>query len=293
MRPAPGTNGNLEAPRFDVANGVQNSTLFDAVLSGIQGFNYLAAQPDVDKREMGITGFSWGGYATTFLSGLLGNRVKASYAVFGCGFYDKGSYWAKILHDLPTNIQEKWLNYFDAGRRVHGMKAAYFVEASSNDTYFWPEAVDNTLTTIPGKEKNHVWDPNFNHKQMPAGPQMQKIYFDHYLKHSAQPFPSVAITADESMPDKARMLTLKVSIPDQLNITSVCLYYSLKTDNWQNRQWMTIPAKYISRTVYTVNIPAVLAQQAINYYAYGTDSRGVSVASEMMSLEKHSLQKVE
>src|SRR5690242_17751643 len=135
--------GPLEAPRFDIANGLENSTLFDAEVAGIEAFNYLSVQTNVNNKRLGITGYSWGGYSTTFLAGILGSRVKAAYSVFGSGFYEKGSFWKALISDLPDSVRQAWLTWFDAGRRAPKIKAAYFLEAASNDNFFWPEAVQN------------------------------------------------------------------------------------------------------------------------------------------------------
>lgn len=80
---------NGETPRFNLTDGPRSSTLTDAEVAGLEAFNLLKAQPQTDTAKIGITGFSWVGYSTTFLSGLLGNKVKAAYAVFGCGFMIK------------------------------------------------------------------------------------------------------------------------------------------------------------------------------------------------------------
>lgn len=73
-----------EAPRFDLSNGPQSSTLADAITAGLEAFNLLRSRPDVDKNRMGITGFSWGGYSTTMLSGLLGKKVRAAAKCRSC-----------------------------------------------------------------------------------------------------------------------------------------------------------------------------------------------------------------
>ncbi len=83
-----------EGPRLNVTGGPQNSTLFDAGVAGIEAFNFLAAQTNVNNTKMAISGYSWGGYMTTMLSGILGSRVKAAYAIYGCGFYDLGTFWS-------------------------------------------------------------------------------------------------------------------------------------------------------------------------------------------------------
>jgi dienelactone hydrolase len=280
MRPAPGSGQQLEPPRFDIAKGLENSVLFDAGVSGLEAFNFICAQKNVDVKNIGITGFSWGGYATTFLSGILGKRVKAAYAVFGCGYYEKGSFWTKIIAGLPDSVTTPWLKYFDAGRRAPGIKAPYFLEATSNDTYFWPESVENTLSVIHGT-KNHVWDTNFNHKQMPAGPTMQKIYFDYYLKRTGQPFGTAKIVKEQLAADSSKQVIIKLDIPKGVTAASVVLYYSEPTPKWQTRVWVPITAQPVSGNNYTAVIPANLVKKGVNYYAYLTDDRTVAVASDM------------
>jgi dienelactone hydrolase len=271
--------GPLEVPRFDIGDGLQNSTLFDAGVAGLEVFNYIAAQKNVDAKNIGITGFSWGGYATTFLSGILGSRVKASYAVFGCGFYEKATYWVKIIADLPDPIRTAWLKYFDAGRRAQNIKAPYFLEATSNDTYYWPESVMATLQVIPGI-KNHVWDTNFNHKQQPAGPLMQQLYFDYYLKRMGQPFGTATILRTNVQSDSSRRITVKLAMPKGVKATSVVIYYSAPTDKWQTRTWLPLTTQP-EGDYYVAVIPTDMVKKGANYYAYITDDRTVAVASDM------------
>jgi dienelactone hydrolase len=271
---------NGEGPRFDIATGLQNSTLVDAEVAGIEAFNFVSAQKNVDVKNIGITGFSWGGYSTTMLAGILGKKVKATYSVFGCGYYEKGSFWTKIIADLPETVRQSWLKYFDAGRRASNIKAPYFLEATSNDTYFWPEAVAGTLKNIHST-KNHVWDTNFNHKQMPAGPSMQQIYFDYYLKGIGQPFGTVNIAREHVLADSSKKLTIKVNMPEATTVSSVVLYYSEPAANWQTRVWIPLTATANSGDSYEVTVPANLVKKGVNYYAYVTDNRTVAVASDM------------
>ncbi|MEI9944477.1 MAG: dienelactone hydrolase family protein [Chitinophagaceae bacterium] len=277
--------GPLEAPRFDIANGLENSTLFDAGVAGIEAFNYLSVQAIVAKKYIGITGYSWGGYSTTFLSGILGSRVKAAYSVFGSGFYDQGSFWKKMISELPDSVRSSWLKYFDAGRRSHQIKAAYFLEAASNDNFFWPEAVQSTLDAVPGT-KNHVWDTNLNHKQQPAGPAMQQLYFDYYLKNQGQSFTKAKISGIKANPDSSILVTVKLKIPNSISVQSVLLYYSYPDTKWQDRKWMPIKAEQAGKNKYIALIPASIASRPIDYYAYITDDRSVSVCSDMIFSNK-------
>ncbi len=274
--------GPLEVPRFDIAGGLENSTLFDAEVAGIEAYNFLSAQPNVDKKYIGITGYSWGGYSTTFLAGVLGSRVKAAYSVFGSGFYDKGSFWKKLISDLPDSMRTSWLTWFDAGRRARKIRAAYFLEAASNDNFFWPEAVQSTLDAIPGNHKNHAWDPNLNHVQQPAGPAMQMRYFDYYLKGQGEAFCEAKITNIKTKADSSISVTIKIKMPKGVAVQSVLLYYSFSDSKWQNRKWIPIKAEQADKNAFKALIPSAVASKPIDYYAYITDDRSISVSSNMV-----------
>ncbi|MRG47535.1 alpha/beta fold hydrolase [Chitinophaga sp. SYP-B3965] len=269
---------NGEAPRFDLSEGPQSSTLADAIIAGLEAFNLLSAQPNMDVKNIGITGFSWGGYSTTMLAGLLEKKVKAAYAVFGCGFYDLGSFWKEIIRKMPDQDRATWLTHLDAGRRAKHIKAPYFIETGTNDTYFWPEAVMATLREIKGT-KNHAWVPNFNHVQGPNGSQMQQLYFDHYLKGIDQPFGKIQISRRKQQADGTEEIYISVNLPSGIQADSVKIYYSDRSANWQARTWLPLPAQATSPNTYKAVLPSTLKN--IDFYAYMKDSRNVVLSSLM------------
>ncbi len=268
-----------EGPRFDIAAGPQNSTLVDAEVAGIEAFNYLREQPFADSTKMGITGSSWGGYSTTFLSGVLGSKVKASWAYLGCGFYDKGSFWKALIDTMSVVTKSTWLTYLDAGRRAPNIKAPYFLEAASNDTYFWPEAVTATLDAIPGI-KNHFWGPNLNHQGV-ASP-MKQLFFDYYLKGTGYPLASATITQVTSQMDNGKKVFVAASVPAGVTVDSVKLYYSIPDTNWQGRKWMPLEAKLETGTTYSAVLTSDLVSKNVDYYAIVKDNRGVLASSMML-----------
>ena len=272
-----------EGPRLNVTGGPQNSTLFDAGVAGLQAFNYLAKQSNVNAGRMGISGTSWGGYMTTMLSGMLGSRVKAAYSIFGCGYYDAGSFWSSMIAALSPADQVTWETYLDAGRRAPGMTAPYFIEEPSNDTYFWPEAVTATLNAIPGT-KDHVIMPNLNHMELTAAGTMKQLYMAYYLKGTGSPFSSINITGTTKQADGSLLITMNASLPASISVSSVQLYYSVPTANWQTRNWQSLPAVAISGTTYQAMIPASLVDSNVNYYGYLVDSRTVTTSTAMGNL---------
>jgi dienelactone hydrolase len=270
-----------EGPKLNVVGGIQNSTVYDAVVASLQAFNFLSAQTNVDANKMGITGTSWGGYLTTMTSGLLGSRVKAAYSSFGCGFYDTGSFWSELIAAMPADYRSDWLTYLDAGRRANAITAPYFIEEPTNDTYFWPEAVSSTLRAIPGT-KNHVCLANLNHVLMPTSAAMKKLYMNYYLKGVGSPFGTISITGSEAKSDGSVELTMTASLPDGVALSSVKVYYSEPNASWPLRTWVEMIPTLVSGTTYKATLSSVLVNQKVNYYAQLTDSRQVETSSEIM-----------
>ncbi|MEN8155527.1 MAG: PA14 domain-containing protein [Bacteroidota bacterium] len=269
-----------ESPRFDVGIGAGNSTLVDAEVAALEAFNLLRSQPNVDSSRMGVAGISWGGYSTTMVSGLLQERVKAAYAVFGCGYYEKGSFWKTIVEGLSATDRITWTTYLDAGRRAPHITAPYFLEAASNDTYFWPEAVMGTLEAIP-EMKNHTWGPNLNHTMVPSSFSMMTYYFDYHLKSIGNPFGHVAITDAIRDHEGAGVIQIDLDMPAGVSVSSVKLYYSVPADDWQSRNWIPVTAALESGNRYTASLPASVVSQNADYYAYAEDARGIVTSSYM------------
>lgn len=264
--------------RLDISKGLDSSTLVDAIAAALQGFNMLATEKNVNKELMGISGISWGGYMTTMLSGLLGNRIKAAYSVFGCGFYDRGTRWKEQLEKMPKNMSKDWLTYFDAGRRASGIQCPYFIEATVNDKFFWPQAVAATLDTIK-TEKNLVWSPNLDHVRPVAAEQMQLLYFDYYLKATGKPFGKVAIKETKPGEANSKDVLISVNMPQGISTDNITLYYAEKSTVRSAKKWIPIPASKIDDKNYRVNIPAEVLSLGVDYYVYVRDSRKVCVST--------------
>lgn len=269
-----------EGPKLNVVGGVQNSTLYDAIIGSIEAFNLLSSQPNVNVQKMAVTGSSWGGYLTTCTAGLLGSRVKAAYSTWGCGFYETGSFWSGSIAQMPSHYKSDWLTYLDAGRRANYITAPYFIDQATNDTYFWPEAVSATLNAITGT-KNHVTMANLNHATLSSSAAMKQRYMNYYLKGVGSPFGTINITSSDMQLDGSLKINMNVSLPAGVSLSSVQLYYSVPTSTWQTRNWIELPATLVNGMNYNVILPASLVNQGVNYYANMIDTRQFQTSSAM------------
>ena len=269
-----------EGPKLNVVGGIQNSTLYDAIIGSIEAFNLLSSQPNVDAQKMVLTGSSWGGYLTTFTAGLLGSRVKAAYSTWGCGFYETGSFWSNSIFQMPSHYKSDWLTYLDAGRRAKDITAPYFIEQATNDTYFWPEAVSATLNAITGT-KNHITMANLNHANLSSSAAMKQRYMSYYLKGVGSPFGTINIISSDMQLDGSLKINMNVSLPAGVSLSSVQLYYSVPTSTWQTRNWIEIQATHVNGNNYQAILPSSLVNQEVDYYANMIDTRQFQTSSAM------------
>ena len=294
--------------RFVANPDASASVLFDAVLSAMKSLYLLRAQSDVDLANVGVVGISWGGYMTTMVCGLAGEKVKAGFAIYGCGFFDKGGYADTLFEKLPAEEKARWLAQLDAGRRAPQMKAAYFLAAASDDFFGWIRAAQATLDAIPG-EKNHAIAPNANHKSpyhggstydvnppknftptpfqpMPTAAgnhsnwlAMEVPYFEYYLKGLGKPFPKVLVAPG------ADLHTARFSINAPCPITKAEVYWApatpavMKKDDEIKRVWTAVSAAK-NGEAYEANLPA----EAYEWFALVSDDRPVTVSSDLTSV---------
>lgn len=285
--------------RYTAAPDATASVIFDAVVSGVKALDLLRAQPGVDPARVGVVGISWGGYMTTMVCGLAGGRVRAGFAVFGCGFYELTSQ-LPALRKMGEAEREAWLRWLDAGRRAPGIRAAFFTAGAANDFFYWPLAVQATLDAIPG-EKNHLYAPNANHKvPLPGGtvfPREEKAepfaptqfqpyptprggkanwlamevpYFDYYLNGQGAPLPRVRVEAAGD----ARVARFAVSAPRP--VTSADIWWAAADSNVMKRVWASVPAVRKDGANYEARLPA----EATDWFAVVSDDRPVTVSSD-------------
>lgn len=280
--------------RFTVRPDIRSSTIFSAVLASVQGFYLLLDQPDVIRDKTGITGISWGGYLTTIVSGLVNPYVKASFSVYGSGFYDDGSVFLKNLNTMDPWDRAVWLKFLDAGRRVKDIKTPFFIAAAANDNWFYPPAVTSTLKNSKGPV-NHLFAPNNSHKiELPGGTEdrrpeepgwltMERTYFDYHLKGIGQPFPKIQEIKTEKSGSGNILVKFKVNSPAIIAGGQVC--YSPVGAEWPKRKWEIVPATASGDGWYIAEIPANGVAHPFECYATVSDSRPASVSSYLIWCE--------
>lgn len=303
--------------RYTMQPDTTKSVIFDGMLAAMKALDLLRAQPDVDTTNIGVVGVSWGGTMTTMVCGLAGDKVKAGFAIYGCGFFDKGGWRGgkpnpnvkpgSLAQNMTAEERERWLRDLDPGRRMPNMKAAFFHAAAANDFFGWPDAVQATLDAIPG-EKNHLYSPNSNHKILvPGGTSFESIkpkpdvsqlvasrgnwlamevpFFEYHLKGIGHAFPKVSVQKT----DNAHLARFSVTAPHALTKTEVywAKAYPAGAENDPEqlrkaeleREWVAASATKTGET-YEAKLPP----EAVVWFALVSDDRRVTVSSDLIHI---------
>lgn len=286
----------LNRSMFTVEPDATASTLFDGVVAALNGLAMLRTQPDVDRARIGVTGGSWGGYMTTMIASLAGDRVKTAFSIYGCGFYDIGSIWRPALEAMPREKADVWLHTLDAGRQTPRMTASYFIMPAANDWFFWPTAVMPTYQAVRSS-KNIAFSPNDSHAlRIPGGttgPQQfdhqtnrtyaEIAWMEYQLKGQGAPFPACR---PMGAPSRAGTdIAVQVVVEGPLPVKTLTIWHSYGETPWRTRWWEPVLAtRQGDSAIYAAKIPVYETSQPISWFALVTDDRDLSASTMIEEL---------
>jgi dienelactone hydrolase len=253
------------AHHFYVQPDATACNIYEGVVTAIQAFYLLKSQPEVDAKNIGVRGLSWGGYATTIVSGLLEKQVKAAFAVYGCGFYDLPSWFKPHVEKLNERDRAEWLSKLDAGRYAHKITAPFYYMAASNDKFYWPDGITASFNEIKGK-KHVTFSPNDDHSLRNTQADSTEFrYFDYHLKGVGTQLPIVS-----KIKSKNEQVSFRIKCDEALK--EVVLWYSKGNVSWRERQWKAKSIPVSAKGKYKTTLP----KEADSWYIIATDKNWVS-----------------
>ncbi|OHE73436.1 MAG: hypothetical protein A2007_04245 [Verrucomicrobia bacterium GWC2_42_7] len=263
-------------------NSLSSFSIYDGVVAALNGLRMVRSQPEVDTSKIGITGPSWGGYMTTMISGLAGKRIKASFANYGCGYYDRGSHWSAGLEQMNVNDRAKWLDTLDAGRKASQITSNFFVTSPTNDFYFWPGAIMATYNNITSPKNiciaanvSHVLDFPGGTKSSKKGASltyMEVQWMDYHLKGIGSPFGSC--TANSVVTREANEVRVRFTYSGVNPAENTEIWYSYGETPYRSNYWKSVPVISEDNGIYSGLIPIYETELPILWYGMASDNLG-------------------
>ena len=105
---------------------------FHAVSEIISAASFLAAQPEVDPEKIGLTGISWGGYASLLAAGF-DPRFRFVMPVYGCGGFDRLSF---VPRSVPAEERKRFAELWEPDRYLPAVKTPILWVNGASDAFF-------------------------------------------------------------------------------------------------------------------------------------------------------------
>ena len=243
---------------------------YQAVAAAIRGHSLLAAQKEVDKNRIGITGISWGGYLTCIIAGL-DHRLKVAVPVYGCGYLDQNSVWLPTFEQMTPEMRQRWVGFFDPSQYLDGVNCPILFLNGSNDFAYPMDSYQKSYRLVKSPMSlslrvrlphGHIWTS----KEV-------DLFVDSQLK-GGEPVPSLAGMKIVSDVASARFNS-------KAPVTKAELNYTTDSGPWQKREWKTIEAT-IQNDIISARLPA---QRPVVCFLSLTDARDVTITTPHVELK--------
>jgi len=250
-------------------NDANQMWTFHAVAAVLRGHSLLAAQPEVDRHRIGITGISWGGYLTCIVAGI-DDRLRVAVPVYGCGFLNDNSVWLDRFARMSEVQRQRWVDYFDPSRYLSGVNRPILFLNGSNDFAYPLDSYQKSYGLVEGPmtlavrvrlPHGHIW--TFREVD---------CFVDNVLK-DGEPLPKLK-------PMKITAGVVTSSYVSKIPVTKAELNYTSDTGEWQKRLWKSVPVEMVNGKV----VAQLPLERPLVCYLSVTDERDVTVSTPHVTL---------
>jgi dienelactone hydrolase len=245
---------------------------YHAVAAVVRGHSLLAAQPEVDRNRIGLTGISWGGYLTCIIAGI-DDQLKVAVPVYGCGFLQDNSAWLGRFDKMSQTQRDRWVDYFDPSRYLGGVNCPMLFLNGSNDFAYPLDSYQKSYELVKGPMTLSV-KIRLPHGHIWTFPEVD-CFVDSILK-GAPPLPTLK-------PMKVKDDRVTTSFTAKVPVTKAELNYTSELGEWQKRVWKTVPAEMANGRI-TAQLPT---ERPLVCYLSVTDHRDVTVSTPHLVILTH------
>ncbi len=263
------SDGDKFAP-FD-EDSVSRMWTYHAIAAVIRAHSLLAAQEGVDARRIAVTGISWGGYLTCIAAGV-DDRFAAAVPVYGCGFLHENSVWLPRFQSLDPQLRERWIRYFDPSQYLGLVKSPIFFLNGTNDFAYPLDSYRKSYELVPGKKWIRI-EVRMRHSHPDGWAPAEIGWFVDSVCRDGARLPELGEPRIES----GRVVA---NAHSDLPLVSAGLHYTRDEGPWQNRNWISEPARLENGQV-LAEVPAGPVQAV---FLSVTDARGAMVSTSWRSV---------
>lgn len=240
--------------------------------------DHMVDEGIADPARVAVFGTSWGGFRTMLWAGLDDRIAAASISPGGGGMRGSPSLIGSQVAAIPEPMRGRWYEEFDPLAHAHKVAAQLYVQAPSNDRWFYPEGIQACLDAMPGLPRWAVV-PNNDHGAGHA----------HWSEGGAQPFLMNALFGSAEWPlvDEGSFYSTGLSYQWKTfgdGIASAALCFSPGAALEQPaRYWVEIPATF-NGSAWTATLPERFFDVAGLVYATVADTNGFCASSRILSV---------
>lgn len=239
---------------------------YHAVAAAVRAHSLLRSFPEVDRRRIGVTGISWGGYLTSIVAGV-DSRFRFAAPVYGCGFLGEDSAWLPQFAKLGPEGAARWLSLWDPSRYLGRAKMPMLWVNGTND-FAYPLGSWQKSYRLARGSRTLAVRVRMKHSH-PDGALPEEIHvFANSVLRGGPRFARVKSIAGASA------VTYRAQ---GRPIVKAELEYTRDTGKWQERKWESAPAQ-LDAARHQVSAP--LPGGARAYYWNLFDADGLVVSSE-------------
>lgn len=247
---------------------VKDQWTYHAVADVILANSLIRSFPQIDRKRVGLTGISWGGYLVSIVAGV-DYRFKFAAPVYGCGFLGDDSAWLSDFAKMGAEKARKWLGLWDPAVYLPRVRVPMLWVDGSNDFAYPMNSLQRSYR-LPKTPRTLCLRLRMPHGHVSGvKPKEIQVFADSHFRNGV---PLAQITGSGRQGMNA-WVTFKSKEP----ITKAELNYTADTGAWQKRKWETIPALLNAETKrISVKLPA----DATVYFFNLVDDRELVVSSE-------------
>lgn len=242
---------------------------YHAIAAVVRAHSLLAAQEGVDPRRIAVTGISWGGYLTCIAAGV-DDRFAAAVPVYGCGFLHENSVWLKTFQGMDPELRDRWVRYFDPSQYLGRARCPIFFLNGTNDFAYPLDSYRKSFQLVPGKKTVRI-EVRMKHSHPDGWAPKEIGWFIDSVLCGGEPLPELGDLRLEANQAVAEVRSLVPPV-------SADLHYTRDEAPWQERNWITEPARIENGRV-VADIPAAPVRAL---FLSVTDARGAMVSTSWL-----------